>query len=235
MQHSLRVIVVLLLVCGVLVVGVSYWIGANDTQNAASLIPDTELSVEEPLSVIELADYEPSANINPMNPVAVMTTNYGVVEIELFDDFMPITAGNFMKLAREGFFDDTKFHRVIDSFIVQGGDPISRTDDVLRYGTGNPGYTIPDEHIAHEKLTNVRGTIAMANSGPNSGGSQFFINLIDNVRLDFDKPPTTSKHPVFGQVINGMDIVDTIGAVETSPSKQPLEPVVVESVVIREG
>ena len=148
---------------------------------------------------------------------------------------MPITAGNFKKLVNEGFYDGIKFHRVIEGFMIQGGDPITKTDDVMRYGTGGPGYSIPDEHVAGDNLTNVRGTISMANSGPNSGGSQFFINLVDNVNLDFDKQPLSSKHPVFGRVVAGMDIVDEIGSVATNPADQPLEPIVIESAVIREG
>ncbi|MCA9354846.1 MAG: peptidylprolyl isomerase [Candidatus Kaiserbacteria bacterium] len=168
-----------------------------------------------------------------MNPVAVLNTNMGTIEIELFEDYMPITAGNFAKLVEEGYYDGIKFHRVIDGFMVQGGDPITKTNEVLRYGTGGPGYAIPDEHIKGDHLTNVRGTISMANSGPNSGGSQFFINLVDNTNLDFDKPPLTSKHPVFGQVVAGMDVVDAIGHVETNMNDLPLEDVVIESATIR--
>ena len=146
---------------------------------------------------------------------------------------MPSTAGNFAKLAEEGFYDGIKFHRVIDGFMIQGGDPNTKTDQVFTYGQGGPGYAIPDEHIEGELLTNVRGTISMANSGPNSGGSQFFINLVDNTNLDFNKPPLTSKHPVFGQVVSGMEVVDAIGGVETGPSNLPVEEVVIEKVTIR--
>ncbi|MCA9359091.1 peptidylprolyl isomerase, partial [Candidatus Kaiserbacteria bacterium] len=170
-----------------------------------------------------------------MNPIAVLNTNKGVIEIELFEDQMPITAGNFAKLASEGFYDGVKFHRVIEGFMIQGGDPITKTDQVLRYGTGGPDYSIQDEHVKGELLTNVRGTISMANSGPNSGGSQFFINLVDNTNLDFDKPPLSSKHPVFGRVISGMEVVDEIGSVDTNASNLPLEAVVIESATIRRG
>ena len=117
--------------------------------------------------------------------------------------------------------------------MIQGGDPITKTDDVMRYGTGGPGYSIPDEHVQGEKLTNVRGTISMANSGPNSGGSQFFINLVDNTNLDFDKPPLTSKHPVFGKIVAGMDVIDAIGQVETNAADQPLDPVVITTATIK--
>lgn len=168
-----------------------------------------------------------------MNPIAVMKTNKGTIEIELFEDQMPITAGNFKKLAKEGFYDGTKFHRVIEGFMIQGGDPITKTDNISRYGTGGPGYSIKDEHIKGALLTNVRGTISMANSGPNSGGSQFFINLVDNTNLDFDKEPLSSKHPVFGRVVGGMGVVDAIGGVETGQSDRPVDDVVIESVTVR--
>lgn len=146
---------------------------------------------------------------------------------------MPITVGNFAKLAESGFYDGTKFHRVIDGFMIQGGDPNSKGDDVASYGTGGPGYTIQDEFVAADNLSNVRGTIAMANTGqPNSGGSQFFINTVDNTGLDFNKEPLTSKHPVFGQVISGMDVIDTISGVETGARDLPVDPVTIESVKI---
>lgn len=172
---------------------------------------------------------------NESNPIAVFTTNQGVIEIELFTDLMPITAGNFISLAEDGFYDGTKFHRVIQNFMIQGGDPNSKSDDAATYGTGGPGYTIQDEFIADEKLTNVRGTIAMANTGqPNSGGSQFFINTSNNVGLDFDNnTQPMSKHPVFGKVVSGMDVVDAIEGVETGPRDVPVAPVVIESVTIR--
>jgi peptidylprolyl isomerase len=102
----------------------------------------------------------------------------------------------------------------------------------MTYGQGGPGYAIPDEHISGQYLTNIRGTISMANSGPNSGGSQFFINVRDNTNLDFDKPPLTSQHPVFGHVISGMDVVDAISVTEVNPSDMPIEPVIIESVEI---
>lgn len=238
MKQSLLGIVALLAVCGALVFGLSYFFGGDsdiDPVPLTNLTDTEEVAIDEPLDVAERADYEPAANQNRMNPIAVMTTNYGVIEIELFDDAMPITAGNFMNLARDDFYNGTKFHRVIDGFMIQGGDPNTKTDETLTYGRGGPGYTIPDEHIAGDKLTNVRGTISMANSGPESGGSQFFINLVDNTNLDFDKQPLTSKHPVFGQVVSGMDVVDAIGQVATGPTNLPLEDVVIESVEIREG
>ena len=144
-----------------------------------------------------------------------LETTKGDIVIELYDN-IPITAGNFEKLVREGYYDGVIFHRVIKRFMIQGGDPTGT-------GTGGPGYKINDEFVTGS--TNVRGTIAMANSGPNSGGSQFFINLVNNTNLDWDKPPASSKHPVFGKVIEGMDFVDAIGNVRTGPGDRPIETV----------
>jgi len=155
-------------------------------------------------------DKKMTEEIKINNPIAVLETNKGDIEIELFMDKMPITAGNFKKLAEEGFYDGIRFHRVIDNFMIQAGDPLSKDESQKElWGTGGPGYTIEDEFVPG--LSNVRGTIAMANIGqPNTGGSQFFINTVDNIGLDFDKPPATSKHPVFGKVVEGMDIVLSI-------------------------
>lgn len=224
-------VAILLAVCAALIGGMVWLFQIDSNSNEASLTSTETLPA--PLTAEELAAYDVDMS-NNNNPVAVLETNYGTIEIELFENQMPITAGNFRKLISDGFYDGTQFHRVIEGFMIQGGDPITKTDEVLRYGTGGPGYTIPDEHIKGDKLTNKRGTISMANSGPESGGSQFFINLTDNSFLDFDKAPLASKHPVFGQVVAGMDIVDAIAVVETNPQNLPVEPVTIESVTIRE-
>ena len=140
-----------------------------------------------------------------------LETNMGDVVIQLYDREMPITAGNFKKLVNDGFYDGVIFHRVIDGFMIQGGDPTGT-------GMGGPGYTIKDEFTETELDGNDRGTISMANAGPNTGGSQFFINLVDNNFLD-------GRHPVFGKVVEGMDVVDAIGKVDTDSSDRPLEEV----------
>lgn len=154
----------------------------------------------------------------------IMKTNMGDITIELFNDTRPVTAGNFSKLAKEGFYDGVKFHRVIEGFMIQGGDPLSKDDTKKDYwGTGGPGYKIEDELRAPNE--NLRGTISMANAGTNTGGSQFFINLVDNSPLD-------SRHSVFGKVVAGMDVVDKIGAVEVDAMEnhKPFKNVVIESV-----
>jgi peptidylprolyl isomerase len=163
-----------------------------------------------------------------------MDTNKGVIKLELFENLMPITTGNFIKLVEEGFYDGIKFHRVIDGFMIQGGDPNTKGDDTSTYGRGGPGYTIQDEFVSDPLLSNVRGTIAMANTGqPNSGGSQFFINTVDNLALDFDKEPFSSRHPVFGRVIDGMNVVDAISKVPVTPgNNMPIDPVIINSVKI---
>ena len=169
---------------------------------------------------------------NKRNPIIILRTSEGDIALELFLDKTPKTAGNFLKLSREGFFDGTKFHRVIQGFVIQGGDPNSKGDDKISYGRGGPGYTIEDEFVSG--FSNVRGTISMANTGrPNSGGSQFFINLADNTGLDFDKPPEVSQHPVFGKVVSGMDIVDKIAKVEVDQTGIPVSAVTIKSVVIQ--
>lgn len=173
------------------------------------------------------------STLEEKNPIAILKTSKGDIEIELFRDTTPLTAENFVKLAKSGFYDQTKFHRVIKGFMIQGGDPNSKGTDTSKYGFGGPGYTIQDEFIAG--LSNVRGTIAMANTGePNSGGSQFFINLVDNIGLDFDKPPAGSRHPVFGKVIKGMDVIDAVAGVETGANDIPVVSVVIDRITISE-
>lgn len=223
--------IIFVLVISVLLIGVIGW-WVDRSNQPPELLLDTDAKLEGPLSPEELKVNNPAIT-NSMNRVAVFKTTLGTIEIELFEDKMPITTGNFVTLAEVKFYDGIKFHRVIDGFMIQAGDPNTKGDNVLSYGSGGPGYTIQDEFVAGELLTNTRGTIAMANTGqPNSGGSQFFINTVDNLGLDFDKDPASSKHPVFGRVIKGMDIVDAIGATQVGQSALPLTPVVIESVTI---
>ena len=141
-------------------------------------------------------------------PVKIkLETTMGDIIIELYDD-MPITSGNFKKFVEEEFYNGIIFHGVIGGFMIQGGDPTGT-------GMGGPGYKIKDEFTHKSGNKNIRGTISMANSGPNTGGSQFFINLVDNNFLD-------EKHPAFGKVIEEMDVVDAIGNVETDSMDRPV-------------
>lgn len=151
------------------------------------------------------------------NRTAVFETSKGTFKVELFDDKAPKTAGNFATLAQKGFYNGLIFHRVIDNFMIQSGDPNGN-------GTGGPGYTIPDEFspdLKHDKA----GILSMANRGPNTGGSQFFITLDATPWLD-------NKHAVFGRVTEGMDVVKAIGKVKTGAQDKPLEDVVIKKITI---
>jgi peptidylprolyl isomerase len=153
----------------------------------------------------------------PASPgkIARLETNMGTIRIALAAD-MPITAGNFETLVGKGYYNGVIFHRVISGFMIQGGDPTGT-------GCGGPGYTIKDEFPPGNK--NDRGTISMANAGPNTGGSQFFINLVNNNFLD-------GRHPAFGKVIEGMDVVDRIGKTKTKPGDRPATDVVIVKAVL---
>ena len=165
---------------------------------------------------------------------AEFQTNLGNFTIEFFNDKMPITVSNFLSLAQDGYFDEIKFHRIIDGFMIQGGDPLTKNDDMMTlWGTGGPGYAIPDEHVLSPELTNTYGTISMANSGPNSGGSQFFINVADNSFLDFDKHPISSKHPVFGKVVSGINVIEKIAKVKTGQNDRPVDPVIIKKIDLK--
>jgi cyclophilin family peptidyl-prolyl cis-trans isomerase len=145
---------------------------------------------------------------------ATMQTNHGAIEIELFDDDAPKTVENFKKLAQDGFYDGVIFHRVIGDFMIQGGDPTGT-------GSGGPGYQFEDEFNDHKV---EKGALAMANAGPNTNGSQFFIVTADAC------PWLDGKHTVFGRVTGGMDVVAAIDQVETGPGDRPREDVRIESV-----
>ena len=175
--------------------------------------------------------YETSNN----NPAAILKTSMGDIVLEIYKDKTPTTAGNFLTLAQDGFYNGTKFHRVIKDFMIQGGDPNTKEDDESLYGRGGPGYTIEDEF--DRDLSNLRGTVAMANIGqPDTGGSQFFINYANNVFLDFNQEPSTSKHAVFGHVISGMDVVDTINRVqvkEPGVKDIPVDPISILEIIVQ--
>ncbi|RQW81122.1 MAG: peptidylprolyl isomerase [Methanothrix sp.] len=155
---------------------------------------------------------------NASGTKVLLKTSMGDVTLQLYED-MPVTAGNFKKLVEKGFYDGTIFHRIIDGFMIQGGDPTGT-------GCGGPGYAIKDEFTRKNK--NSRGTISMANAGPNTGGSQFFINLVDNNYLD-------KAHPVFGKVVEGLDVIDAMGKVTTNASDKPQKDVKILSAKVITG
>jgi peptidylprolyl isomerase len=146
----------------------------------------------------------------PEGKTVQLETTMGTIKIALAPD-MPITAGNFETLVQKGFYNGVIFHRVINGFMIQGGDPDGT-------GCGGPGYAIKDEFPPGNR--NDRGTISMANAGPNTGGSQFFLNLVNNNFLD-------GKHPAFGKVIEGMDVIDKIGKTKTGPGDRPVKNIVI--------
>ncbi len=146
------------------------------------------------------------------NPTAVFETSEGTFKAEIFEEQMPITAGNFIKLVESGFYDGLHFHRVIPGFMCQFGCPHSKDPNSSRAGTGGPPHgNIQDEFLDDAKFSNEPGTLSMANTGrPNSGGSQFFLNTAHNKFLDWWDTSTPSKHPVFGRINEGMDVVKTL-------------------------
>jgi len=209
----------LLLIAGLLVAALVLCAGC--TQSAPTEKTNT-ITTPAPAVTAAAASVSPAATGVSTAPALSgknvrLETSMGNIVIALAPD-MPITAGNFEQLVKSGYYDGVIFHRVMDGFMIQGGDPT---------GTGRvgPGYTIPDEFTSTNK--NNRGTVAMANSGPNTAGSQFFINLVNNNYLD-------SKHPVFGTVVEGMDVVDAIAKVETSgkPYYHPLQNVTIIKAVM---
>ncbi len=169
------------------------------------------------------------------NPTAVFETSLGTFKAEIYLDKMPVTAKNFIDLAKSGFYDGLHFHRVIKAFMIQFGCPHSKDPNSPRCGTGGPPHgTIADEHPADAKRSNEPGTLAMANTGqPNSGGSQFFVNVVHNSNLDWFSPGQ-SKHPVFGRVTEGMDVVKKIETTPTGAGDRPVTPAKVEKITIEE-
>lgn len=170
------------------------------------------------------------------NPTATCETSLGNFEIELFVDKMPLTAGNFVKLAKAGFYDGLHFHRVISGFMAQFGCPHSRDPKSSRAGTGDgPDGTITDEHPPGARLSNEPGTLSMANTGrPNSGSCQFFINTVHNDFLDWFSPGA-SKHPVFGKIVAGMDIISKIESTPTDGGDRPRTPVRMNKITVHES
>lgn len=160
---------------------------------------------------------EANAAQKPQRPSATFETSMGTFKVELFTDLAPKTCRNFMNLADRKYFDNVIFHRVIDNFMIQGGDPTGT-------GHGGPGYKIPDEFgagLKHDKA----GYLSMANAGPNTGGSQFFVTLAATPWLD-------GKHAIFGRVTSGMDVVEAIGKVKTGSNDKPVTDVVIKKLFI---
>lgn len=199
-------------------------VAMGGSKNIETLTPtDTATTTESVTEEKQVVKSETNST-KPMTTV-VMTTNKGAITIELFADTKPNTVANFVKLANEGFYNGTRFHRVIKGFMIQGGDPLSK--DVAqqnRWGTGGPGYQFADEIGTDNK--NVIGSISMANAGPNTNGSQFFINTANNNFLD-------TKHTAFGRVTAGMEVVTAIENTKTGPNDRPVEDMIIEKIEVK--
>ena len=158
---------------------------------------------------------------------AVLKTNKGDITVSFYKEDSPNTVENFVKLASDGFYDGTKFHRVIKDFMIQGGDPLTKDDSKAHmWGTGGPGYAFDDEFNNHAL---VKGSFAMANSGPNTNGSQFFIVTAEAT------PWLDGKHTNFGEVTSGMNVVLGIEGIATLPGDVPTEPIIIESIELIAG
>ncbi len=197
----------------------------TETQSSASTTVDATTGTVDQSGTSSLQSTisnSDNSSKDKKNMNVTLKTNKGEITIELFADKAPNTVANFKKLAEAGFYDGVKFHRVIKGFMIQSGDPLTKDDTKSdMWGTGGPGYKFADE--IHADNRNDVGTIAMANAGPNTNGSQFFINVNPNNFLD-------GKHTVFGKVVKGMDVVTEIEGVETNQADRPLSPVIIEKV-----
>lgn len=193
-----------------------------------SAINNTNLNINLPTEIQNSAVKDNKSMINEkLEKIsqATIKTNLGDITVKFYSAESPKTVANFIKLAQSGFYDNTKFHRIIKDFMIQGGDPLSKDDNLkARWGTGGPGYEFADEINSH-KL--VRGSLAMANSGPDTNGSQFFIVTANAT------PWLDGKHTNFGQVISGLEIVEKIGASKTDSNGRPLNDVFIQSIELK--
>lgn len=190
------------------------------------VVIETEKQPEEIIKTEEQkndSDKDNASEKNKNQNIAIIKTNFGDIKLKLFNSDAPKTAENFINLSKSEFYDGVKFHRVIKGFMIQGGDPKSKDDDWTDDGAGGPGYSFEDEINSHKV---IKGVIAMANSGPNTNGSQFFIVTADAA------PWLDGKHTVFGEVIEGMDTVLKIENVSTNQNDHPTQDVIIEKIEI---
>ncbi len=223
----MKVTYILLIALGVIVAAGAVYtlrpqsnVNLSVPQSTPSPSPIDDTIPFPPNAMTETADIDPIETDVPVT----LKTNQGDIALMLHGASAPITVGNFVKLAQENFYDGTTFHRVIPDFMIQGGDPLSKNPALAaQVGTGGPGYKFGDE-INARKI--VRGVIAMANAGPGTNGSQFFI--VTGAAF----PHLDGKHTVFGEVTAGMEIVDAISKVEADARDNPLTPVIIEDVIV---
>ena len=208
-------------IIAVAIIVIVVWVGG--TKKVASITPTT--IGENTITTETKPEIKSAVNSKKPMTTVTMTTNKGAITLELFADTKPKTVENFTKLASEGFYNGTRFHRVIKGFMIQGGDPLSKdTSKMSAWGTGGPGYSFADELSTENK--NVIGTISMANSGPDTNGSQFFINTANNNFLD-------TKHTAFGKVVAGMEVVAAIENTKTVQNDRPLEDMIIEKIEVK--
>jgi len=204
---------IIIFISALVVIGGIYfaYINSNSSTRTEAENSNTEIQIKD-------KNMSTENNLPTDLPVAVFKTNKGDFSVRLFTKRAPITTENFITLVNKKFYDGLIFHRVIKDFMIQGGDPKGN-------GTGGPGYTIPDEfnpELKHDKA----GILSMANAGPNTGGSQFFITLAPTPWLD-------GKHSIFGEVVAGLPVVESIGQVATDAHDQPIEPVIIKSIEVQ--
>ena len=220
----------------IIIAALVVWLVVRNRNSIAQ--PATDIATNVQVTGEPLADTVPTDETNITNQdnnkkvtKATLKTNKGDITVEFFDGDAPKTVENFTKLAKEGFYDKTKFHRVIKGFMIQGGDPLTKDDTKVElWGRGDPGYKFADEIDAksdlYTKVGYKKGIVAMANSGPHTNGSQFFI-----MHEDYPLPPS---YVIFGKVTSGQDVIDKIANVPTtgSPNDRPLDPVIVNSISV---
>lgn len=222
-----------------IIIGLIVWafVGRKDDVNQNERLDSYESTVESedslmvnegdidiPVSEVEENNIKINTEDNKKIMQAIFHTNKGDITIE-FNESTPKTVENFVTLAKKGFYDSTKFHRVIKGFMNQGGDPLSKDDSKKEYwGTGGPGYKFADEINSNNK--NDAYTVSMANAGPNTNGSQFFINVVNNNFLD-------TKHTVFGKVVSGKEVVDEINNTPTDSNDRPIQPVIINNITLK--
>jgi len=208
----------------VIVIGALMFFNKDNTNNLSQNIMQEDKKAEENI-VNDDVVVSDTKTVSENNIVKVkFNTSEGEITLEMYPEKAPKTVSNFVELAKQGFFDGTKFHRVINDFMIQGGDPLSKEESQRPYwGTGGPGYSFEDEQ---NDLALVSGVIAMANSGPNTNGSQFFIITAEAT------PWLQGKHTGFGKVVSGLDIVEIIEKTKVGPTDQPLEDIEINSVEI---
>jgi len=215
----------IIVLVAVVILGFGVFSSKNETTELEG--SQTEVTLEVNETNMD-SNYDHASLKQHVTHTVTLKTNEGDIVIDMYGGLTPKTVDNFVKLAGEGFYDGIKFHRVIDGFMIQAGDPKSKEEDLRgEWGTGGPGYTFEDEFSPELRHT-AAGVLSMANAGPNTNGSQFFITLDQTPHLD-------GRHSVFGYVVGGMDVVRTIGSTPTNPGDQPVDDIVIESVMVEEA